>query len=81
MAEAIDTCADEAKLHLMSVIASVEELQNSGSINPTAMLESLHSAFDEMQVVSLAADHVNHSAYTSLDVAARELNSSMHKSR
>ena len=63
MAEVVDTCADEAKTHISSVISSIDDLPSSGSINPAMLLESLHSAFDEMQMVSLAADHINNSAY------------------
>ena len=48
MTKAVDMCADEAKSHLSSAISSIEDLQNGGSINPTLLLDSLHSAFDKM---------------------------------
>ena len=45
------------------------------------MVQGLETALNEIQMVSIAADHLNHSIYAPMDVATKEVNSDMHQSR
>ena len=81
IAEAIDTFVAEAKSSLSEAMTAINDLQTTGRLNPDQVSDSLQAAYDEMQMVSLVAGHLNQSAFASLDVAARDVNASMRKSQ